>query len=65
MRRLINNLQSVYTGFGAITLENVYKVIDIPHPNVISKVISACITRDLSLALKELHGKKKKNIFIK
>lgn len=34
LRNALNNLQSTYAGLGAITPENVFKVVDQPHPIV-------------------------------
>ena len=39
MRHALNNLQSTVAGFGQVTQENVYKVVDQPHPVVIQKII--------------------------
>ena len=40
MRIVLNNLQSVNISFGKITAENVYKVVDIPHPTVITNLFT-------------------------
>ena len=42
MRHALNNLQSTVAGFGQVTQENVYKVVDQPHPVVIQKIIQDC-----------------------
>ena len=39
MRQAVNNLQSTYAGFGRITVENVFKVCDQPHPALIKDMI--------------------------
>mmetsp|Transcript_12052 Transcript_12052/g.23212 ORF Transcript_12052/g.23212 Transcript_12052/m.23212 type:complete len:323 (-) Transcript_12052:149-1117(-) len=42
MRHALNNLQSTVAGFGQVTEENVYKVVDKPHPVLMLKIITAC-----------------------
>ncbi|VEU19659.1 DEKNAAC100274 [Brettanomyces naardenensis] len=39
MRQGINNLQSTYYGFKLVNAENVYKIVDSPHPLLISKML--------------------------
>lgn len=47
MRMVLNNLQSVKISFGKITEENVYKVVDIPHPTVITNLLNMCLNHDI------------------
>jgi len=42
MRQAINNLQSTYAGFGFVSGENVFRVVDSPHPVKVQAVIKAC-----------------------
>lgn len=42
MRQAINNLQSTYAGFGFVSGENVFRVVDAPHPIKVQAVIKAC-----------------------
>ncbi|KAL8787871.1 MAG: hypothetical protein Q9195_007564 [Heterodermia aff. obscurata] len=42
MRQAINNLQSTSAGFGFVSGENVFKVVDSPHPIKVQAVIKAC-----------------------
>jgi replication factor C subunit 2/4 len=51
MRQAINNLQSTYYGFKFINAENVYKVCDQPHPNMVRSIIQCCLSSDLNSAL--------------
>lgn len=51
MRYALNNLQSTYVGFGNITHENVYKIVDIPKPEIIKAVFDHCLKGDLDSAL--------------
>ena len=38
-----NNLQATFAGFGKVTKENVFKVCDVPHPDLMQEVINlAC-----------------------
>ena len=47
MRIVLNNLQSVKISFGKITAENVYKVVDIPHPTIITNLLNMCLKNDI------------------
>lgn len=51
MRHGLNNLQSTVVGFGKVTKENVYRVVDIPKPEEIQDVVSGCETFDLDKVL--------------
>ncbi|KAI4152956.1 MAG: hypothetical protein L6R39_001703 [Caloplaca ligustica] len=42
MRQAINNLQSTAAGFGFVSGENVFKVVDSPHPIKVQAMIKAC-----------------------
>lgn len=60
MRQAINNLQSVYYGFKLINSENVFKIVDIPNPLIINKMINECINDEIDkglIILKELFNK--------
>ena len=60
MRNALNNLQATYRGFGTITSDNVYKVCDKPHPEIVKKIIKNCIngeTRSACLVMTDLHNK--------
>jgi replication factor C subunit 2/4 len=57
MRQAINNLQSTHAGFGFVNGDNVFKVVDSPHPIKVQAMIKACHeTRidDAMVSLKEL-----------
>lgn len=43
MRQALNNLQATHSGFGYVNQENVFKVCDQPHPQVISDCIAHCL----------------------
>lgn len=45
MRQAINNLQSTVAGFGFVNDVNVFKIVDQPHPLIIKKIITACVTK--------------------
>ncbi|ODV60954.1 replication factor C subunit 4 [Ascoidea rubescens DSM 1968] len=51
MRQAVNNLQSTYSGFKFVNGENVFKIVDSPHPVIIKKMLISCINLE----------KKKKN----
>eukprot|EP00008_Paramoeba_atlantica_P008425 CAMPEP_0201485442 /NCGR_PEP_ID=MMETSP0151_2-20130828/9543_1 /ASSEMBLY_ACC=CAM_ASM_000257 /TAXON_ID=200890 /ORGANISM="Paramoeba atlantica, Strain 621/1 / CCAP 1560/9" /LENGTH=311 /DNA_ID=CAMNT_0047869567 /DNA_START=45 /DNA_END=980 /DNA_ORIENTATION=+ len=51
MRQAINNLQSTHAGFGRITPDNVFKVCDQPHPEILSNIIKNCLEGDIDEAV--------------
>ncbi|XP_790650.2 replication factor C subunit 2 [Strongylocentrotus purpuratus] len=55
MRQAINNLQSTYAGFGSITSENVFKVCDEPHPQLIKSMLDHCVEADIDKAYEIMH----------
>lgn len=44
MRQAINNLQSTVAGFGFVNDVNVFKIVDQPHPLIIKRILSACVS---------------------
>lgn len=54
MRQAVNSLQSTWAGFGFVTPENVFKVVDQPHPKVATEILHACIQGQLDLAVEIL-----------
>src|ERR1700755_931890 len=42
MRQAINNLQSTHSGFGFVSGDNVFRVVDSPHPVKVQAMIKAC-----------------------
>ncbi|KAF2755703.1 P-loop containing nucleoside triphosphate hydrolase protein [Pseudovirgaria hyperparasitica] len=42
MRQAINNLQSTFAGFGFVNGDNVFKVVDSPHPIKVQAMIKCC-----------------------
>jgi replication factor C subunit 2/4 len=59
MRNALNNLQATHNGFGTINSENVYKVCDKPHPEIVKKIIKKCIinsTNDACLIMTDLYN---------
>lgn len=52
MRQALNNLQSTVAGFGFVNGENVFKIVDSPHPLVIKKmIVSISANNDLDTAI--------------
>ena len=43
MRYALNNLQATNAGFALVNKDNVYKVCDQPHPEVMLNVLRACL----------------------
>ncbi|KAI9660294.1 MAG: replication factor C subunit 4 [Trizodia sp. TS-e1964] len=54
MRQAINNLQSTYAGFGFVSGDNVFKVVDSPHPIKVQAMIKACWEGKIDAALETL-----------
>lgn len=54
MRQAINNLQSTWAGFGFVSGDNVFKVVDSPHPVKIQAMIKACRESKVDAALETL-----------
>lgn len=51
MRQAINNLQSTVAGFGFVSGDNVFKVVDSPHPIAVQKMLKACRQGDIDTGL--------------
>lgn len=56
MRQALNNLQATHSGTGFISSENVFKVVDQPHPLTINRVLMACHEGRLRDAITEVEG---------
>ncbi|KAI9784995.1 MAG: replication factor C subunit 4 [Geoglossum umbratile] len=54
MRQAINNLQSTFAGFGFVSGDNVFKVVDSPHPIKVQEMIKACQEGNVDAALEIL-----------
>ncbi|OJD29197.1 replication factor c subunit 4 [Diplodia corticola] len=54
MRQAINNLQSTHAGFGFVNGDNVFKVVDSPHPIKVQAMIKACHEQNVDVALDSL-----------
>lgn len=54
MRQALNNLQSTVAGFGFVNGDNVFKVVDSPHPVAISAIMTSCKQCNVELALNGL-----------
>ncbi|KAI9762315.1 MAG: replication factor C subunit 4 [Chaenotheca gracillima] len=54
MRQAINNLQSTFAGFGFVNGDNVFKVVDSPHPIKVQAMIKACHECKVDAALETL-----------
>ncbi|KAG0675451.1 replication factor C subunit 4 [Pichia californica] len=60
LRQAINNLQSVYYGFKLINSENVFKIVDLPNPLIVNRMIKECLNGEIDKGLtilKELWNK--------
>ena len=54
MRQAINNLQSTWAGFGLVSGDNVFKVVDSPHPIKVQAMLKACYEGKVDAALEIL-----------
>lgn len=54
MRQAINNLQSTWTGSGFVSGDNVFKVVDSPHPIKVQAMIKAAYESKIDAALDTL-----------
>ncbi|KAL9613715.1 MAG: hypothetical protein Q9167_001728 [Letrouitia subvulpina] len=54
MRQAINNLQSTAAGFGFVSGENVFRVVDSPHPIKVQAMIKACWEGKIEQAIEGL-----------
>lgn len=54
MRQAINNLQSTVAGFGFVNGDNVFKVVDSPHPIAVQVMVKACYEGKIDSALEKL-----------
>lgn len=55
MRQAINNLQSTWSGFGFVSGDNVFRVVDSPHPIKVQAMIKACWEGKIDAALETLN----------
>ena len=51
MRYALNNLQSTFVGFGKVTKDNVYKIVDIPKPEALMEIVTLCQNGHLDSAI--------------
>uniref|UniRef100_A0A060T9W1 Replication factor C subunit 4 n=1 Tax=Blastobotrys adeninivorans TaxID=409370 RepID=A0A060T9W1_BLAAD len=54
MRQALNNLQSTVAGYGFVSGDNVFKVVDSPHPLAVQRMLGRCKEGDVTGALDEL-----------
>ncbi|KAI1171931.1 replication factor C subunit 4 [Nemania sp. FL0916] len=54
MRQAINNLQSTHAGFGFVSGDNVFRVVDSPHPIKVQAMLKACHEGNVGGALDTL-----------
>uniref|UniRef100_F1KQJ8 Replication factor C subunit 2 n=1 Tax=Ascaris suum TaxID=6253 RepID=F1KQJ8_ASCSU len=50
MRQALNNLQCTVAGFKQVTADNVFKVCDEPHPEMIKKMLELCVREKVNEA---------------
>lgn len=56
MRQALNNLQCTVAGFENVTSENVFKVCDEPHPEMIKHMIEHCVKGNMVEASSVIHN---------
>jgi replication factor C subunit 2/4 len=47
MRQALNNIQATHSGFGYVNQENVFKVCDQPHPQIIADAVAHCLANNV------------------
>lgn len=55
MRYALNNLQSTVVGFIKVTHDNVYKIVDIPRPEILIQVFTLCLDGNIDQALNNIN----------
>ncbi|CAI5447770.1 unnamed protein product [Caenorhabditis angaria] len=55
MRQALNNLQATVSAYGIVNMENVLKVCDEPHPELMIKMITLCIEKKFFEASQIIH----------
>lgn len=56
MRQALNNLQSTWMGFDMVNEENVFKVCDQPHPNIIRDALAFVLDGNIDDAYARMHS---------
>jgi replication factor C subunit 2/4 len=51
MRYALNNMQSTIVGFGSVTRDNVYKIVDVPRPEIVNKIMEFLFNGNLKNAI--------------
>jgi replication factor C subunit 2/4 len=54
MRHALNNLQATVAAFGEVSFDNVFKVCDQPHPDILNDVVKHCLDAQFSEACEAL-----------
>jgi replication factor C subunit 2/4 len=54
MRNALNNLQATISAFGNLEFENVFKVCDQPHPDILKNVVESCTEGQFTQACESL-----------
>lgn len=54
MRQALNNLQSTWAGFGFVSGDNVFRVVDSPHPVKVQAMVKACYECNIDGAIDTL-----------
>eukprot|EP01064_Diplonema_japonicum_P017028 TRINITY_DN2507_c0_g2_i4.p1 TRINITY_DN2507_c0_g2~~TRINITY_DN2507_c0_g2_i4.p1 ORF type:complete len:330 (+),score=71.21 TRINITY_DN2507_c0_g2_i4:377-1366(+) len=54
LRNAINTLQAAFSGYGTVTADTIFKVIDQPHPTIIEDVLRDCANANYSDGQKKL-----------
>jgi len=51
MRNAIGNIQSTYTGMGVVTHDNVFRLCDIPKPEVVLGILENCVKKKFVVSM--------------
>jgi replication factor C subunit 2/4 len=55
MRYALNNMQSTIVGFGSVTRDNVYRIVDVPKPEIVNKIIEFLFNGNLKNAISNVN----------
>ncbi|CBH17953.1 replication factor C, subunit 4, putative [Trypanosoma equiperdum] len=54
LRSAVNALQATCSGYSLVNADNVFKVCDLPHPQLVEAILTSCVKQDLAAAHKEM-----------
>lgn len=55
MRYALNNMQSTIVGFGKVTRDHVYRIVDVPRPEIVNKIMEYVFKGNLKNAIENVN----------